>query len=312
MGDLRNPGEAAPRRRRFGRAACAPLLVLAAAAWAAGAAEPGPTLQKIRDSGVIRIGYRTDALPFSYVDANKRPIGYAVELCAEAVAALRRDQRINALRIEYVPVTSANRLEFVQQGQVDIGCDMTVRTAERAKLVAFSLPYYFSAPRLLVKTGSPVRDFPGLNNRKVGVVKGTNVVPMLRERLAQGVLRGTVLVEFGNNEQALAALERGEVDAFSTTDNVLFSYRANAANPRDFEVVGSALVYEPVAVTFRHNDPQFAQAFNRALSALMLDGVASRLYTRWFLTPVPPKGVVVDLPMSAVLRDHFKWPVEPR
>lgn len=267
-----------------------------------------PTLQRVRDSGVIRIGHRTDALPFAYLDTGKRPIGYGIDMCVEVVNVLRRDLRQPAVRIEYVPVTAANRIALVREGRVDMECGLTVNNAERRRDVAFAMPYFFAGPRILTAVDSPIRDFNDLNNRRVGSAKGANAVPILRDRIDRGLLKGTQLIEFANNDEAFRALQSREVDAFVTTDNLLFAYRATAPRPAAWQVIGNPLVMEPVAIMIRKDDPEFKAVVDRALASIMLDGVASRLYARWFTMPVPPANVVVDIPMSAVLRDQFRWP----
>lgn len=272
------------------------------------AVDTRPTLQRIRESGVLRMGHRVDALPFAYLDAAKRPIGYGVDMCNEVVAVLRRDLKLPSLRVEYVPVTAANRIGLIRDGRIDIECGLTVNNPERRAEVSFAMPYYFAGPRILVPVSSPIKDFSDLNNRKVGSAKGANAVPILRDRIDRGVLKGTQLIEFANNNEAFAALSKQEVDAFITTDNLLFAYRATAPKPTDWHVVGNPLVVEPVAIMLRKDDTEFKAAIDRALAGLMLDGVAARLYSRWFLQPVPPNNVVVDIPMSAVLRDQFRWP----
>ncbi len=267
-----------------------------------------PTLPRLRESNVIRIGHRTDALPFAYLDAARRPVGYGIDMCNEVVALLRRDQKLPGLRIEYVPVTAANRLALVRDGKVDLECGLTVNNAERRRDVAFSMPYYFAGPRILTAVDSPIRDFNDLNNRRIGSAKGANAVPILRDRIERGMLKNLQIVEFANNDEAFAALTRREVEAFVTTDNLLFAYRATAPQPAAWHVIGNPLVMEPVAIMLRKDDPDFKAAVDKALAALMLDGVAGRLYARWFTQPVPPNNVVVDIPMSALLRDQFRWP----
>ncbi len=279
-----------------------------AQAAAKAAVDTRPTLQRIRDSGVVRLGHRTDALPFAYLDAAKRPIGYGVDMCNEVIAMLRRDLKLTTLRVDYVPVTAANRISLVREGRVDMECGLTVNNSERRAEVSFAMPYYFAGPRILVPVSSPIKDFGDLHDRKVGSAKGANAVPILRDRIDRGVLKGTQLIEFANNNEAFAALARQEVDAFITTDNLLFAYRATAPRPADWQVVGNPLVVEPVAIMLRKDDAEFKAAIDRALASLMLDGVAARLYARWFTQPVPPSNVVVDIPMSAVLRDQFRWP----
>lgn len=301
---LPSPGRAQP--------AAAPAAPQAAAPTAAAAAavDKRPTLQRLRESGVIRVGHRTDALPFAYLDASKRPIGYGIDMCQEMIAGLKRDQKLPALRVEFVPVTAANRIALVRDGAVDVECGLTVNNAERRRDVAFSMPYFFAGPRILVPAASPIKDFADLNDKRVGSAKGANAVPLLQARIDKGQLPRLKLTEYANNDQAFAALEKGEIDAFVTTDNLLAAYRATAKQPQAWRLTGSALTMEPVAIMLRKDDPEFKAAVDKALAGMMLDGVAARLYGRWFTNPVPPANVVVDIPMSAPLRDQFRWPVD--
>lgn len=268
----------------------------------------GSTLQRIRDTGTIVIGHRTDALPFAYLDASKRPIGYGIDVCHEIVKLLKTEMKLTNLRIEYVPVTAANRAQIVRSGKADLECGLTVNNVERRQESGYAMPYYFAGPRILTRSNSGIQDFHDLSGKKVASAKGANAVPILRKRIEEGRLKNTVINEVKSNSEAFALLEKGEVDAFVTTDNLLYAYRASAKNPDDYVVTGSFLVLEAVAIMLRKHDAEFKKAVDRALAGLMLDGVVARLYNKWFLAPIPPNNVVMGIPMSPLLRDQLRWP----
>jgi glutamate/aspartate transport system substrate-binding protein len=270
----------------------------------------GPTLQKIRDTGTIVIGHRLDGLPFAYLDANKRPIGYGIDVCHEIINLLKRELKLAQLKVEYVPVTAANRIEIVRSGRADIECGLTVNNPERRKEAGYAMPYYFAGPRILTKVDSGINSFFDLRGKRIVSAKGANAVPILRRQIETGLLPGAQLTEVANNNEAFAKLEKGEVDAYVTTDNLLYAYRANAADPKKYAVVGDYLILEAVAIMLRKDDVEFKKMVDRLLASLMLDGVVARLYNKWFLSPIPPKGVTLGIPMSSLLRDQLRWPTD--
>lgn len=271
-------------------------------------AQPVPTLQKIRNNGVVLVGARGDALPFSYLDASKKPIGYGIEICNEIVNRLKTEMKLPALRVEYVPVTGSSRWEVIKTGKADLECGLSVNNPERRKDAGYSMPYFFAGPRILTKASSGIKDFSDLAGKKVVSAKGANAVPILRKRIEEGRLRNTQLTETANYELSFAMLEKGEADALVTIDNLLYAYKATAAKPQDYVVTGDFLVLEAVAIVLRKDDPEFKKAVDRALAGMMIDGVVSRLYSKWFLAPIPPNNVALGIPMSPLLRDQLRWP----
>jgi len=284
----------------------AAMLVLAGSALA----QVQPTLQRIRSTGVVTIGARQDALPFSYLDASKKPIGYGIEICNEIAGRLKTELKLASLRVEYVPVTAASRWEIVRTGKADLECGLSVNNAERRKEAGYALPYFFAGPRILTKASSGIKDFSDLAGKKVATAKGANAVPMLRKRIEDGRLRGTQLVETPTYEQSFAMLEKGEADALVTIDNVLYAYKATAAKPQDYIVTGDFLVLEAVAIVLRKDDLEFKKTVDRTLAGMMIDGVIGKLYAKWFLSPIPPNNVALGIPMSPLLRDQLRWPTE--
>jgi glutamate/aspartate transport system substrate-binding protein len=286
----------------------APAKAAAPAKDAGKAADTRPTVERLRESNVIRVGHRADALPIAYLDGSKQPVGYGVEMCAEVINQMKRELKLPNLRTEYVQITAADRFPLLRNGRIDIECGQTVNNAERRKDAFYAIPYFFTGPQILVKTGSPIADFNDLNNRRISAPKGTNSIPILRQRLKEGILKGTEIVETPNNETAFQLLEKGEVEAMVQINVTLAAYRASAKDPKAYKVVGAPLVVEPVAIIVRHGDVEFKRLVDKHLAALMLDGVAERIYRKWFLNPIPPNGVVIDIPVSGMLRDQFRWP----
>lgn len=287
-----------------------PLFALVALLVAGAATAQESTLQKIRGSGVVLVGARQDALPFSYLDAARKPIGYGIDICTEIVARLKAELKIPALRVEYVPVTAASRWELVKSGKADLECGLSVNNPERRRDAGYALPYFFAGPRILTKASSGIRDFSDLAGKKIVTAKGANAVPILRKRIEDGRLRGAQITETANYEQAFALLDKGEADALVTIDNLLYAYKATAAKPQDYIVTGDFLVLEAVAIVLRRNDAEFKKAVDRALAGMMIDGVAARLYSKWFLAPIPPHNVALGIPMSPLLRDQMRWPTD--
>jgi glutamate/aspartate transport system substrate-binding protein len=268
-----------------------------------------PTLSKIRDSGVVTIAYRPDAIPFAYLDERKQPIGYGIDICREIVRLMERDLK-RPLRVAFVEVSARSRFDVVNGGKADMECGTTINDPQRRKTVDYSMPYQFSGPRFLVRSDSKIRAIQDLVGRRISVVPGTNSVPLLKQRIEGGVLPGAVLVEYKSYDEAREAVERGEVEAFATIDVLLAAQRAKAKDPSKLAIVGSFLVLEPIAIVLRRGDTDYKKTVDRHLASLMLDGVVGRFYDKWFQQPIPPNNLRMDLPMTFALRDQLRWPTD--
>ena len=267
------------------------------------------SLAKIRDTGVVAIAFRPDAVPFAYLDENKQPIGYGIDICREIVRLMERELK-KSLRIVFVEVNAKTRFEVVNTGKADMECGTTVNDAQRRKTADYSMPYQFSGPRFLVRTDSKLRGIEDLGGKRISVVPGTNSVPLLQQKIDGGVLRGSTMVEYKTYDEAREAVERGEVDAFATIDVLLAAQRAKSKDPSKLAIVGAYLVLEPIAIVLRKGDVEFKKVIDRHLAALMLDGVVGRFYTKWFQQPIPPNNLRMDLPMTFSLRDQLAWPTD--
>jgi glutamate/aspartate transport system substrate-binding protein len=289
-------------------------MLLAAAALLAGTAawcqtEPAPsapvalggTLAKVRDAGAVVIGYRESSVPFSYLSTRNEPIGYSIELCKLLVAAMEEAVH-KSLEIKWAPVTSESRIDAVEKGQVDIECGSTTSNLERQKRVAFSPTIFVSGTKLLVKKGSPIRDFKDLAGRKVAVTRGTTNEKTMQELSQKFKLNLQLLVQ-RDHAESFAQVVSGNADAFATDDVLLYGLVAQNKGkvPGDYLVVGDFLSYDPYGVMYRKGDPEMTRVVNESFHAMAQDGEIERQYKRWFLRRLPLSTTSIDLPMSPQL-----------
>lgn len=268
------------------------------------AAEQSPTLQKIADSGRITLAYRESSVPFSYLDGPHQPIGFGIDIYAHVIAAVQRVTGRHDLDVRYQAVTSQNRIPLVANGTVDLECGSTSNTAARAKSVAFAINYFYTGPRLLVKRDSGVRRFEDLAGKPVAVTTGTTSFRLLRKLDLE---RGMRLNLIGGRDHADSFLlvDAGRAAAFVMDDILLYGQILNAKHPQAWAVVGEPLQVEPYACMLRKDDPQFKQLVDEVLASLMASGEFERIYHRWFMLPIPPRGRSLNLPMSQQLRANL-------
>ena len=283
------------------------LLPAAASAQYVGEREARPltgVLKRIKDAGVVRIGYRQAAIPFSYEGAGGRPHGYAIDLCHELVDEIAEAAGIAMLIVQYRRVTPADRIAQVVDGSIELECGATTNNAERRRQVAFSPLTFVAGTRLLVKSGSPVRSARDLPGRKVAVVRGTTNEAAMRH-LATTLAPGATVVVADDYAQALVMIAAGEVDAFAGDDILLTAFIAERGLQRQYAVVGELLSREPYGIMFARDDAPLAQAVDTAFRRLAASRELRLIYDRWFLRPLP-SGIRLGLPMSAELRRSFE------
>ncbi|MDR5753289.1 MULTISPECIES: amino acid ABC transporter substrate-binding protein [unclassified Caballeronia] len=257
------------------------------------------TLAKVRAAGTIALGYRDASVPFSYLNARNVPIGYSIELCKSLVSAIE-DAVNRTLTIQWVPVTSDNRIDAVAGGRVDLECGSTTSNLERQKRVAFSPIFFVAGTKVMVKKGSPIASFRDLAGKKVAVTAGTTNEKTLRD-LDRKFRLGIRLQVVPDHAQGFAQVTHGQADAFATDDVLLYGLIAeHAGSGGEYRVVGDYLSYDPYGIMFRKDDPQLAQVVKDAFQELAADGEIDRQYKRWFLRRLP-SGTSLNLPMSAQL-----------
>lgn len=263
---------------------------------------------RIARSGVVAIGYRDSSPPFSYLDQDRRPIGYSIEICHRIVDAMRQSFK-RPLEVRYVPVTSATRMEAVIRGEVDLECGTTTSTAERRQKVAFTVPTYIATTALLVRSGSGIGSIGDLGGKTVVTTRGTTAEKIFRDANERRSLRAS-LVEAKDHAESFSVLQAGKADAFIMDDVLLYSLRAASGTPERFEVTRDKLNIEPLAIMFSKEDPALKRIIDQEVSRLVVEGEIQKIYRRWFESPIPPKNVNLSLPMSYLLRDSFKAPTD--
>ena len=289
---------------RSGLAACCAAVVVAALPVAAQpvSSKGTGTLDRIKSSGKVRIGYREEAVPFSFAAPGRPPEGYSLDLCQaiveEAALALKA-----SLEVEYRPVTPADRIELVTSGRIDLECGSTTETAERRREVAFSPTIYLAATRLLVKRGSAVASSRELPGRTVAVVAGTTAAATMQD-LASGRLRGLRVAEVADYPRAFAVLEAGQVDAFAADDVILAGLLSQQRLRGRFITVGERLSLEPYAIAYARDDAEFQRVVRAAFRRMAASRELRATYDKWFVRPLP-SGLRMDLPLIPELADEF-------
>jgi glutamate/aspartate transport system substrate-binding protein len=279
-------------------------LALLLALPSAGAQTAG-TLDKVKASGSITVAYRESSIPFSYLGNDGQPTGFGWEICGKIIEQVKRATGRSDLKVATQSVTSQNRIPLVQNGTVDIECGSTTNNSDRAKQVAFGINYFYTGTRLLVKANSPIRNFADLKGRKVVSTTGTTNFQVLRKLNADQNLGFDLLAAKDHSESALL-VQMNRADAFGMDDILLYGLRASALNPAELAVVGDAIQVEPYAIMFRRDDPAFKKLVDDTLSTLMKSGEFEALYKKWFQSPIPPKGINLNAPMSRELQDNLK------
>lgn len=265
-------------------------------------------LTKIHDSKTITIGYRDAVFPFSFLDQDKKPNGYAIDLCLKISDAIKRHLKLSQINIVYVPVTSTNRVTLIETGKIDLECGSTTNTAERRKRVAFTIPHFIAATRMLVKADSGIKNWSDLRNKKVVVTKGATNLHPLNGRARILSLNLTVLEEPDHNA-SFAMLDSRAADAFVLDDVLLYGLRALAKTPSNYSVVGDSLTTESYAIMLTKGDPAFKAVVDREMGRIIQDGNINQLYAKWFLNPVPARNNVnLNMPMSHLFKDSLQFP----
>ncbi len=275
------------------------------------AAEPAsPTLAKLRSAGVITLGYRAASVPFSYLDARLRPIGYSIEICERVVAALRRERGLERLETRLLAVSSGTRLPLVANGTVDIECGITTNTVERQKSVAFSLTTFVAESRLLSKRARPVETLEQLRGQAVASTIGTTSIALLQE-LNERRAMGMRIIAGLDDVDSFRLLNSDQALAYAMDDVLLYGLLAGEPRAADFQVSRQALSVEPYALMLPPQDPAFKRLVDDALRRLYASGDMKAIYRRWFESPLPAKqGVNLRMPMSKALQKAVAQPTD--
>ena len=268
------------------------------------------TLEKIRASGEIVLGYRPDAVPFSYTVAGAaEPVGYAIDICKNLVLAIQRDAQLPTLRIKYLPVDNKERFPAVADGRVDLECGDTTNTRERREKLnmAFSVPYYIAGTRMLVRTDSNITRIEDMGSKTIVTAKGTTSAQIVKEKEVALMIK-IKLLECDETPQCFDMVAQRKADAWLMDDIMLYSSRAASSDPQAFAVVGKFMSIEPLTVMMRKSDTGLKKLVDAEMKKMVYNQQVAGLYKKWFESPIAPLGINLRIPMSYLLRDSLKFP----
>lgn len=279
------------------------VIMLASNAWGQGSA----TLNKVEQTGIITLGYRVGSVPFSYLDERLNPIGYSMDLCYRIVDAVKTRLKLRHLQVKLIPVTSATRIPMVVNGTVDLECGVTTNTLERQKSESFSVTTFVAVSRLLAKKSSDIQSLSDLQGKSVASTVGTTSIRLLHEVNQSQKLDMKILAGLDDTD-SFQMVQTDRAVAYVMDDVLLRSLVAGAKNPADFSIASESLSIEPYGIGMIKGDAVFKQLADDVLIGLFRSGEIHTIYNKWFLSPVPPKGINLQLPMSAALKRAIASP----
>ena len=286
------------------------LVTLSALLLAAGpvAAQEG-TLKKIKETNTITLGHRDASIPFSYFDDKQQAVGYAMDLCGKIVDAVKAELKMPNLQVKLNPVTSATRIPLMANGTIDLECGSTTNNLERQKQVSFTITHFVTANRFVSKKAANLKTVDDLKGKTIVSTSGTTNIKQITEINGQKNLGMTILPAKDHAESFLM-VETGRAVAFFMDDILLYSLVANSKNPSEWVISADALSVEPYGIMLRKDDPSFKKVVDDAMTKVYKSGEINKIYAKWFLSPVPPKGINLNVPMSEVFKHVVAKPTD--
>jgi glutamate/aspartate transport system substrate-binding protein len=285
-------------------------LALAAAfcAGQADAEELTGTLKKIKETGTITIGYRDSSIPFSYLDDNQKPIGFAIDICSKIVDAVKKELKLDKLATEFNPVTSSTRIPLLANGTIDLECGSTTNNADRLKQVWFTNTHFLTATRFVSKKSSKLNSIDDLKGKTVVSTSGTTNIKQLTEANAARNL-GINIIPAKEHAESFLMVETDRAVAVVLDDILLASFVAGSKDPDAYVMSKDAFSKpEPYGIMLRKDDPAFKKVVDAATAALYQSPDGQKLYDKWFMQKIPPKGLNLNAPISAELKHEFAVP----
>jgi len=265
-------------------------------------------MDKVQAGGALVIAHRESSVPFSYIDTRSgKPVGYALDLCLRLAEAVRKQTGRKDMKVEFLMVTPANRMAAIEQGKADMECGSTTNNAQRRQTVAFTVPHFITGARMLVKAESTINAMEDLKGKKLVSTKGTSPMALVTQANRQRLM-GITIVEAPDHARALEMVEKGEADAFVMDDVLLNGLAAARPDPRALKVVGKFLSTEPLAIMLPKADTAFKKLVDEEMKRIITSREIHPIYEKWFLQPIPPSSTNLNLPISYLLRDFWKYP----
>jgi glutamate/aspartate transport system substrate-binding protein len=288
------------------------LSMVAAASFAAAPAlaqEPTGTLKKIKDTGSVTLGHRESSVPFSYYDDKQQVVGYAMDLCGRIVERLKSELKLAKLDVKLNPVTSATRIPLMANGTIDLECGSTTNNLDRQKQVSFTITHFVTANRFVSKKSANLKSVDDLKGKTVVSTSGTTNIKQITEIGAQKGLNLNILAA-KDHAEAFLMVETGRAAAFVMDDILLSSLVAASKSPQDYVISADALSVEPYGIMLRRDDAPFKKVVDEAMIETYRSGAINLIYDKWFLKPIPPKGLNLDVPMSAAFKKVVASPTD--
>jgi len=277
-------------------------------ACAAASAQDGGTLQKIKDSGTIQIGARDSQIPFSYkLGSDGDPIGFTNDICLKIVDAVKARLGLAKIEVRYTMLNSTNRIPLLQNGTVDLDCATTTNTTQRQQQVDFAPSHFVANITAAVRRNSGIDTLADLNGKNVATVSGSTSIQLLRVARKSGAIEVNEIPGKDTSDGFLR-LSNGRADAYVLDDVQLAGMIASAPNPGEYKILKESLRQEPYGIMLRKDDPQFKALVDETVTGLMKSGAIEQLYTKWFLSPIPPRNANLNFPMTDAVREIYKNP----
>jgi glutamate/aspartate transport system substrate-binding protein len=272
-------------------------------------AQDSGTLKKVKDSGTITIGYRDASIPFSYLNDQQQPIGYAMDICYRIVDAVKKKLNMPNLKVALNPVTSSTRIPLMANGTIDLECGSTTNNAERKKQVDFGMTYFVIKYRYVAKKSSKMDTIEDLKGQTVVSTAGTTDIKALNE-LNSSKNMGMNILSANDHPAAFLMVETGRAKAFLMDDILLSGLVANSKNPGEFHISTASLGLEPYSLMLRRDDPEFKKVVDDTMSQLYKSGEIEKIYNKWFMNPIPPKNINLNVPIGDALKKVFEHPTD--
>jgi glutamate/aspartate transport system substrate-binding protein len=267
------------------------------------------TLKKIKDTGAITLGHRESSVPFSYYDDRQQVVGYAMDLCNRIVDGVKENLTLAKLETKLNPVTSATRIPLIANGTVDLECGSTTNNLERQKQVSFTITHFVTANRFVSKKSANLKTVDDLRGKTIVSTSGTTNIKQITEIGAQKGLNLNILAA-KDHAEAFLMVETGRAAAFVMDDILLYSLVASAKAPQDYVISADALSVEPYGIMLRREDPAFKKVVDETMIATYRGGAINAIYDKWFLKAIPPRGLNLDVPMSASFKKVIANPTD--
>ena len=266
------------------------------------------TLKKVKETGVITLGYRDSSIPFSYLDDNQKPIGFAIDICSRIVDAVKNELKLDKLAVEFNSVTSSTRIPLLANGTIDLECGSTTNNAERQKQVWFTNTHFLTATRFVSKKSSNINSIDDLKGKAVVSSAGTTNIKQLTEANAARNLNISIIPAKEHAESFLM-VETDRAAAVVLDDVLLASFVAGSKDPGAYVMSKDAFSKpEPYGIMLRKDDPAFKKVVDAATAVLFTSGEGQKLYDKWFMQKIPPKGLNLNTPISPELKAEFAKP----